>query len=98
MRPSARRGGVRRVEPQRLRLSRRMGAPRPRVGGAPADDEQVGAQPGGTGLTFEFDAEPFEFSPGLARVLLRIMRKAADRDGIDLNDMDRPRPLTSRPS
>ena len=41
-------------------------------------------------VVFEPDGTRFEISPETARVLLRIMRKAAERRGIDL-DVTGPR-------
>jgi|CXWL01.1.fsa_nt_gi hypothetical protein len=46
-------------------------------------------------LSFEYDDGPFGISPGLARVLLRVMRKAAERRGIDLNDIEGQEHLAS---
>lgn len=46
-------------------------------------------------LAFEFGAGVLEITPGVAKVLLRIMRKAAERRGIDLDDTGRPQALTS---
>ena len=63
-----------------------------------ADPELSVVRTDGTSLVFEFEAGPLEISPGLARVLLRIMRKAAERRGMDLEGTNPVRPLASRPS
>lgn len=62
---------------------------------APARSELRVTQADGPSLIFEFEPGPFEISPGLARVLLRIMRKAAERRGIDIDDNDRHEDLAS---
>ena len=40
----------------------------------------------GKTFTFQFDAGLIDIPPGLARVLLRILRKDAERRGIELAD------------
>lgn len=62
---------------------------------APTRSELRITQSDGPTLTFEFEAGPLEISPGLARVLLRIMRKAAERRGLDIDDKDRREDLAS---
>ncbi|MEO5839433.1 MAG: hypothetical protein ABIQ73_18415 [Acidimicrobiales bacterium] len=54
----------------------------------PALTKQSVTNNGDTIVTFEHEGCPLVISPGLARVLLRIMRKAARRRGIDLDVTD----------
>jgi hypothetical protein len=46
----------------------------------------------GKELTFELDPDPLDITPGLARVLLRILRKAAERRATDLDEDTEGRP------
>ena len=41
-------------------------------------------------IDFEYVPGPFEITPELAKVLLRILRKAAERRGIDIDDTVSP--------
>ena len=41
-------------------------------------------------IGFEYVPGPFEITPELAKVLLRILRKAAERRGIDIDDTVSP--------
>ena len=49
-------------------------------------------------MVFEYAPGPLEITPGLAKVLLRILRKAAEQRGIDIDDIDTSGPLTSQAS
>ena len=41
-------------------------------------------------IVFEYVPSPFVITPELAKVLLRILRKAAERGGIDIDDTVSP--------
>lgn len=41
-------------------------------------------------IVFEYMPGPFEITPELAKVLLRILRKAAEQRGIDIDDTVSP--------
>ena len=49
-------------------------------------------------MVFEYPPGPLEITPGLAKVLLRILRKAAERHGIDIDDIEPSEALTFQES